>query len=41
MTDFIFFKKGKQITALEKSDADSAAQLATQGLHNAGRPYMA
>ena len=31
MTDFIFFKKGKQITALEKSDVDGAAQLANQG----------
>lgn len=31
MVDFVFFKKGKQITALEKSDVDGATQLADQG----------
>lgn len=31
MPDFVIFKKGKQIAALEKSDADGAVHLIEQG----------
>lgn len=31
MTDYHFYKKGKQIVALERSDRDSAYQLVKQG----------